>query len=143
VGPIVCATRGGEASRRTQERATAMAKERGTRLVFLYVVDPSFAEGIDGEMTETLIDELRRLGRSLLRLAQLRANEQGKESDAAIRKGPVLDAIEDFIREVDASTLVVGSPRGQEEPRTFEADQLDEFTRRIESATGAQVVVVE
>ena len=143
MGPIVCATRGGEASRRTQERATAMAKERDTELIFLYVVDPTFAEGIDGEMTETLIDELRRLGRSLLRLAQLRAGEQGKESDAAIREGPLQDTIENFIQEVEANTLVVGSPRGHEEPQTFRADQLGKFTRRIESATGAQVVVVE
>ena len=43
MGPIVCATRGGEAGRRTQERAIALAKERGTELIFLCIFGPNFA----------------------------------------------------------------------------------------------------
>ena len=38
---IVCATRGGEASRRAQERAISLAKELEAELIFLYVTDPS------------------------------------------------------------------------------------------------------
>ncbi len=34
MGPIVCATRGSEASRRTQERAITLAQERGAPLIF-------------------------------------------------------------------------------------------------------------
>ena len=67
--PIVCATRGGEVSRRTQERAVALAKERGAELIFLCVVDPSFAGLVDEAMVATLTDELQRLGRSLLSIA--------------------------------------------------------------------------
>jgi hypothetical protein len=39
---ILCATRGGEASYRTQDAAVALAKERGDELVFLFVADISF-----------------------------------------------------------------------------------------------------
>ncbi len=36
---IVCATRGGEESQRTEERAIQVARESGGALTFLYVVD--------------------------------------------------------------------------------------------------------
>jgi len=36
---IVCATRGGEASRATEDKAIAIARQSGARLAFLYVVD--------------------------------------------------------------------------------------------------------
>ena len=42
MGRILCPTRGGEGSYRTQDAAIAMAKERGDELVFLYVVDLDF-----------------------------------------------------------------------------------------------------
>jgi nucleotide-binding universal stress UspA family protein len=143
VGPIVCATRGGEASRRTQEKACALAAEREERLIFLYVVDPSFAEGVAGEMTEALTAELRILGRSLLRLAQHRARERDLRPEVIIREGPIRETIEAFLQEVQASTLIIGAPRSEEEPATFEPDQLSAFAKEIEQATGATVIVVE
>ena len=42
LGGIVCATRGGEGSEPTIERAIALARERGLRLTFLYIADLEF-----------------------------------------------------------------------------------------------------
>ena len=39
---ILCATRGGEASLRTQDAVIAMAQETGATILFLYVVDVEF-----------------------------------------------------------------------------------------------------
>ncbi|HIQ01546.1 MAG TPA: hypothetical protein EYH30_05385, partial [Anaerolineales bacterium] len=44
MGKILCATRGGEASYRTQDAAIALARERGDSLIFLYVVDTHFLD---------------------------------------------------------------------------------------------------
>ena len=99
MGPIVCATRGGEASRRTQERAIALAKERGAPLIFLCAVDPSFAGTVSDELAAALADELRRLGRSLLCIAQARAREKGVEAQTHVRCGPARQARRDQAQE--------------------------------------------
>lgn len=143
MGPIVCATRGGEASIRTQERAITLAKERESELIFLYVVDTSFAGAVSEAMADTLADELRRLGKCLLRLAQTRAREQGLQAKVVVRTGEIKLGIEQFLREVDSSTLIVGSPRTDAGRQTFDAQGLDSFASEIQEATGAEVIVVD
>lgn len=143
MGPILCATRGGVASRRTQERAIELAKERGSDLIFLYVVDTNFAGTVDEAMAVTLTDELRRLGKCLLRLAQKRAREQNLTAQLAVREGRIQQSIEAFIRETGASTLVIGAPRTGPPPQMFDRSELSEFTAAIQQVTGAEVIVVE
>lgn len=46
MGKILCATRGGEASRHAQDAAIALTQERGEELVFLHVVDVEFLNRI-------------------------------------------------------------------------------------------------
>jgi len=142
MGPIVCATRGGEASRRTQEHAIALARERGDPLIFLFVADSSFAHPDSRALAEALADELERLGHSLLSIAQVRAREQGISAEAAIRHGSVRQAIEDFLREVKASTLVLGAPGAGSEKKTFFPGELPQFAQEINTATGVDVIVV-
>ena len=62
MGPIVCATRGGEASRRTQERAIALALEWEAPLIFIFVVDSNLDRPIDEELNAIVADVLERLG---------------------------------------------------------------------------------
>jgi nucleotide-binding universal stress UspA family protein len=143
MGPIVCATRGGEASVRTQEKAIELAQERGCELVFLYVVDPSFAGNVEEAMVAVLTDELRRLGRCLLRLAQTRAREQDQAARTAIRRGRLQETITAYLQEVEASVLVIGSPQPGPEPQTFDRERLSGFATAVQQATGVEVVVVE
>lgn len=143
MGLIVCSTRGGEESRRTQERAIALAQEQGDDLVFLYVVDSGFAGTVDEAMRATLTDELRRLGKCLLRLAQTRALEQGLKARAVIREGKVPECIEMFVREVGASTLVIGSPQRGAGRHMFEREGLSHFSDALQQSTGIEVVVAE
>jgi hypothetical protein len=44
VGTILCATRGGEASYRTQDRVIALAKEETSEWVFAFAVDTQFLD---------------------------------------------------------------------------------------------------
>jgi nucleotide-binding universal stress UspA family protein len=140
--PIVCATRGGEASRRTQERAIALAREQGAPLIFLFVADTSAMKPAK-DLADVLADELEQLGASLLCIAQARAHEQGMEADMVVRRGAVQSALEDFLREVDAGTLVIGAPeRGSEHP-VFDPAAMDRFAGQIRARLGVEVVVVE
>jgi nucleotide-binding universal stress UspA family protein len=143
MGPIVCATRGSEASRRTQERAIALARERGAPLIFLFIVDTALVRPANKDLAEVVIDELEQLGRGLLCIAQARAREQGVEAEMAIRHGDVQQGVESFLREVNAGVLVIGAPRSGAERPTFDSGALDEFAERIRVAIGAEVIVVK
>ncbi len=141
--PIVCATRGGQASRRTQERAIALAKERGTDLIFLCVADPSFVEVQDEMLAAALADELVRLGRSMVCIAQSRAQEQGLEAQTVVQCGPVWQTIEAFLRQVNAGTLVIGMPKDEARLRAFEPGEVHRFVETLRRNMDIEVIMVE
>jgi nucleotide-binding universal stress UspA family protein len=120
-----------------------LAKKRRLDLIFLYVVDASFAGAMDEAMAVTLTDELRRLGRCLLQIAEKRALKRGVPVQLVIREGKVQPSIEALIRETGASALVIGSPRTGPEPQVFDRRQLGDFAASIQRTTGAEVLVVE
>jgi nucleotide-binding universal stress UspA family protein len=142
MGLIVCATRGGEAGRRTQERAIALAKERGDELVFLCVFDPAFAGNLSDALSEAVVHEQQWLGRTLMNVAQARARKQGVEAHAVVRRGPVADNIEEFVRESCASTLVIGEPKVDSALDTFRLDNVQSCAEQMVDKTGVDVVVV-
>jgi nucleotide-binding universal stress UspA family protein len=139
---IVCATRGGEACRRTQEKAIALAKERDAELIFLYVVDPNLVGQAGPSLAEAMHDEMERLGRSLLYMAQSRARKKGIEAEAVVRHGEVQEGIRDFMRETGADTLVMGCPRVGVPPQAFTQDAIGQFAETVRQELGAQVIVV-
>jgi nucleotide-binding universal stress UspA family protein len=142
MGLIVCATRGGEASRRTQERAVALAKERGDELVFLCVFDPAFAGNLSPALSEAVVQEQEWLGRTLMNVAQARARKQGVDAHAVVRRGPVVGNIEGFVRESCASTLVIGEPKVDSALDTFRLDNVQSCADQMVDKTGIEVVVV-
>jgi nucleotide-binding universal stress UspA family protein len=142
MGPIVCATRGGEAGRRTQERAVALAKERGTELVFLCVFDPSFAGTLNTALAAAVEKEQQWLGRALLGTAQARAEKEGVDAGTVVRSGPVLETIEAYLRQVNASTLVIGEPKVDSALAAFHPGKVYVFADRVRQDTGVDVLVV-
>jgi nucleotide-binding universal stress UspA family protein len=139
---IVCATRGGEAGRRTQEQAIALAKEQGAELTFLCVFDPSFAGPLDGALAAAVEKEQQWLGRALLGTAQARARREGVDAGAVVLSGPVLESIEDFACESGASTLVIGEARIDSPLSAFRHGMVHSCARHVERNTGVDVVVV-
>ncbi len=142
MGLIVCATRGGEAGRRTQERAVALAKERGDELVFLCVFDPAFAGNLSDALSEAVVQEQQWLGRTLMNVAQSRARKQGVNAHAVVRSGPVVENIEDFVRESCASMLVIGEPKVDSALGAFKLDNVQSCADQMVDKTGIEVVVV-
>ena len=142
MGSIVCATRGGEASRRTQEMAITLARERGAPLIFFFVVDTNFARPANRALADALVDELERLGRRLLCIARARARDQGISTDIVVRHGTVRHTIEDFLREVNASTLVLGAPGTGSEKTAFSPGEIPRFVQAIGASTGVEVILV-
>ena len=140
--PIVCATQGGEACRRTQGHAIDLAREQGAELFFLYIVDPSSVVPVDDSLVEEVGDEMARLGRVLLRIAQGRAREQGLTAQAVVVHGPLQQSIIDYLRQVEASTLVIGTPRTDAMSQAFTLAGIQRFSQSVREETGVDVVIV-
>jgi nucleotide-binding universal stress UspA family protein len=112
-------------------------------LIFLFVADTSAIRPANPAQAQALADELEGLGRRLLSIAQARAREQGIAADTAVRRGAVWQAIEDFLREVQASVLVLGAPGTSSERNAFGLGESSQVTQNIHASTGVEVIVVE
>ena len=142
MGLIVCATRGGEAGRRTQERAIDLAKERRTELTFLCVFNPGFAGSLNSALSAAVVEEQQWLGRALVSVAQARAREHGVEAGAVVLSGVILDKIEEFLCESGASTLVIGEAKIDSALSAFRHGTAQSCARHVEQNTSVVVVVV-
>ncbi len=140
MGKILCATRGGEASRRTQDKAIALAKERGDELIFLYVVDIHFLDKTAAPIVVDVGNEVTKMGEFLLLIAQERAAEQGVAAATIARKGQVREELKRAALEEGVSLVVLGRPVGAES--VFQLVSLRAFAAEIEAETGVETLIV-
>ena len=141
MGKILCATRGGKASYRTQDTAIALAQERGDSLVFLYVVDTHFLDRTERAVRPDVVaEEMARMGQFLLTMAQERARAQGVEAEVRIRRGEVLEELKAAAREEGVDLVILGRP-GEEESAFRQVD-LEAVAREIEEETGVETRIV-
>jgi nucleotide-binding universal stress UspA family protein len=141
-GPIVCATRGGEVSRRTQQRAIDLARERDAAIIFFFVVDVHFADNLNPDLQAALVEEMSHLGRTLLRIACYRAQRSGVSARTCVRQGTVAETLQSYLIEVGASTLVMGTPRPESDQHSFQPEEVPVFALKIEAETCVEVVIV-
>lgn len=140
MGTILCATRGGEASHRTQDAAIALAKERGDELCFLYVVDLRFLDKTAAPIVVDVESELVKMGEFLLAIACERAAAQGVQAEMCVRRGPFLEALESAALEEGADAIAFGQPAGPES--AFSLADLERLTARIEADTGIKTYII-
>jgi nucleotide-binding universal stress UspA family protein len=141
MGKILCATRGGEASYRTQDAAIALAKERGDELLFLFVVDTHFLDRAGRAVRPDVVaEEMSRMGEFLLAMAQERAQEQGRAADYLLRRGEFRDELKAAAREEGVDLVVLGQPAGT--GSAFVPADLEAFAAEIESETGVETRII-
>jgi nucleotide-binding universal stress UspA family protein len=143
MGKILCPTRGGEGSYRTQDAAIAMAKERGDELVFVYVVDLDFLNKTERAVRPDVVaKEMTHLGEFLLSMAQERARSRGVEAGYIVRQGDVRTEIKAAAVEEGATMIVLGQATEQDAECAFAPESLLEFATEIEADTGTEARVV-
>ncbi len=141
MGLVLCATRGGEASIPTQEKAIELAKEGGHALAYLYVADSSFLNKTAAAVVVDVDEELINMGEFLLTMAVERALERGVTAEAVIRSGIIREVLPEVARELSATTIVLGRPSG--ESSRFQESEFERFCDFIQQETSATVVVHE
>ncbi|NIO70270.1 MAG: universal stress protein [Anaerolineae bacterium] len=140
MGKILCATRGGEASYRTQDKAISLAKERGDTLLFLYVADLHFLDKTAASIVVDVATEIEHMGEFLLAMAQERAREAGVEASLITRKGDVRQEIKAAAVEEGVALVVLGRPADQ--TSRFKLEALRGFAAEIEKETGIPAVIL-
>lgn len=140
MGLILCATRGGEASYRTQQAAIALAKENGDEIVFLYIIDLHFLDKTAAPIVVNIENELDQMGQFFLLMAKERATEQGVEVRTITRRGKVREEIINAVLDEGATRVVLGRPVGKQS--AFQESSLQSFTNEIKRVTEAIPVLV-
>ncbi|MBN1429275.1 MAG: universal stress protein [Anaerolineae bacterium] len=134
MGKILCATRGGEASIRTQNAAINKARETASELIFFYVYDVEFmAHAKYALRSDVVTDEMERMAEFLMSMAVERAKEQGINAHYTIRQGRFVDELAAAAEEEQATLVILGRP---EEENVFKLEHLRELTERLQTETG-------
>lgn len=137
---ILCATRGGDTSFATQDKAIQLAQERDAELIFLYVVDTRFIDKTSAPIVVDVEGEISKLGEFLLVMAKERAKEQGLEARSLLREGKVREELFKAVEEEEINLIVLGKPAG--DSSVFELSGLEKYAREIEQKTRVETVIV-
>jgi len=136
---ILCATRGGEASVRTQLKAIELAKERGAELLFLYVADVEFLGHIAGSLVVDVAAELENMGEFLLLMAKERAEKQGVTANTVVKRGEFRAALLEAAAEGGATLIVFGSPA---ESNITQREYLEQLAGGITEESGIETLII-
>jgi nucleotide-binding universal stress UspA family protein len=140
MGKILCATRGGEAIYRTQDKAIALAQKRGDELLFLYVVNMHFLDKTHAPIVVDVEQEMTKMGEFLLLMAQERAIAQGVPATTVCLKGEMREELKKVAQREDVSLVVLGRPAGKES--VFQLTSLQAYAAQVEAETGVETRIV-
>jgi nucleotide-binding universal stress UspA family protein len=142
MGKILCATRGGQASYRTQDAAIALAKEQGDQLIFLYVADYHFLDKTAAPIVVDVEHEIVKMGGFLLLMAQERAATQGLTAEAIVRQGRLRAELVAAAKELEVDIIVLGRPQVQNQQAIFDEVALRAFATSLQAVTGVEVRIL-
>lgn len=138
---IVCAIRGGTASRPTIDKSIQMAVETKLPLYFLFVVNLDFLTRTSSSRVHLISKQMHEMGEFILLTAQAAAESRGIHAEGIVRQGNIRDEILALCQETKARYLVLGKPKTQhEDANIFTHAHLDEFAQRIKDESGTQII---
>ena len=106
---ILCPTRGGKDDYPNQDRAVALAKERGVEVLFLYISNVEFLGLTAAPKLIDIEHELDEMGEFMLTMAQERAEKAGVDASTLVKHGHFLEALAEVIGEYEISTVILGT----------------------------------
>jgi len=142
MGKILCATRGGAESYRTQDAVIELAKAQDDDVIFLYVVDLDFLDyTAHAVRPDVVAKEMAGLGEFLLAMAAEKAAAQGIEAKTVVKNGRLADALRETALEEDVTLVACGCPTGSSS--RFREDALERLLASITAETGIETRVIQ
>jgi nucleotide-binding universal stress UspA family protein len=139
---IVCAIRGGSASRVTVAVAINLAREKDLPLCFLHVVSGGVLLRGDNDHLLVVSEQVRQAGEAALSGARILANDQSVEAQTVLQHGDVGNEIVRLCDQVGAVYLVLGHPQRRRRVNAFAPILFKRLVKRVQEQTEASVVVV-
>jgi len=138
---ILCPTRGGKDSYPNQDRAIALAKERGVGVLFLYITNVEFLGLTAAPKLIDIEHELDELGEFMLAMAQERAEKANVAASTLVLRGQFREVLSDVIEENEIGTVVLGSSAGGTGVVT--ASYIQDLIEEIHGKIGVEFIVVD
>jgi nucleotide-binding universal stress UspA family protein len=138
---ILCPTRGGASSRPNQEKAIALAKERGADILFLYVSNVQFLGLLASPVVVDIETELDEMGEFLLTIAQERAEKAGVHAEALVKRGVFRQVLRSIIQDYPVDAVILGS--SQESSSLITPAYTEALGKEISQETGVEFIVVQ
>lgn len=138
---ILYATRGGQGSYPNQDRAVALAKERGATLVFLHITNVEFLGKVASPVLVDMETELDHMAEFLLAMARERATKAGVESKGVIKRGAFREALQEAIQENEAETVMFGSPG--RDTAVLTRHYLEELAQSLAAESELEILVLK
>ena len=141
---IVCAIRGGPASRPTILKSIRIATDTHLPLFFLYVINLDFLTRTSSSRVHLVSKHMHDMGEFILLTAQTQAEAEGITAAGIIRQGNVRDEIIKVSQEKKADYVILGKPQKHVEvENVFTHQRLTEFGQRIEEQSGATIIFTD
>jgi nucleotide-binding universal stress UspA family protein len=137
---ILCPTRGGKGSYPNQDRAIAIAKERGAEVLFLNITNVQFLGLTAAPKLIDIETEMDEMGEFLLAMAQERAEKASVNALTLVQRGQFREVLIDVIEEHQIDTVVLGSSAGG--TGVITAEFIQELVDEISGKTGVEFIVV-
>ena len=137
---ILCPTRGGKESYPNQDRAIALAKERGAEVLFLYITNVEFLDLTAAPILIDIETEMDEMGEFMLAMAQERADKASVKATTLVHRGHFREVLIDVLEERQIDTVVLGISAGGTGVVT--AEYIRELASEISDKTGVEFVVV-
>ena len=134
---ILCATRGGEASYKTQDAAIDLALELGVEILFFFAVDVDFLSKTERAVRlEVVTKEMDHMAEFILMMAIERARKRDLKSGLLIRHGNFRDELIEVAKDPEVIGVVLGKPTGEES--LFSMEGLEKMAAEIEEETNTK-----
>ena len=138
---ILCPTRGGKGSYPNQDRAIAIAKERGAEILFLYISNVEFLGLTAAPILVDIEHELDEMGEFMLAMAQERAENAEVRADTIVKRGKFREILAKVIEEQKIETVVLGSSAGGTGVVTI--DFIRELAAEIHAQIDVEFIVLD
>jgi nucleotide-binding universal stress UspA family protein len=137
---VVCALRGGPGSYRCRLAALRHAAETGDTIHFISVIDPAGYEPLYEGEQHAIRTEMAWRDLVMAKAAATRAEIEEPHFTVEVRVGETVPTIAAYVRETDATLLIVGHPRPAPDALPS-AGGTKAFVEELEVETGVAVRV--
>jgi nucleotide-binding universal stress UspA family protein len=138
---ILCPTRGGKGSYSNQDRAIAIAKERGAEVLFLYITNVEFLGLTAAPKLIDIEHEMDEMGEFMLAMAEERAENVDVKAYTRVKRGQFREVLADVIEEHQIETVVLGSSAGGTGVVTTE--YIQDLVAEIHAKKSVEFIVID